>query len=93
MRSDIMWAIDQSLRVNRGKPREPFGGVRLAMFGDDVDEGRADDHAVCHLGDGASLFGRAHAEADRAIAGEEQGQLFDSPAPARARSGRRELTE
>ena len=34
VRSDIMWAIDQSLRVNRGRPREPFGGVRLAMFGD-----------------------------------------------------------
>jgi ATP-dependent DNA helicase PIF1 len=29
-----MWAIDQSLRVNRGKPREPFGGVRLVLFGD-----------------------------------------------------------
>ncbi len=34
VRSDIMWASDQSLRVNRGRPREPFGGVRLAMFGD-----------------------------------------------------------
>jgi hypothetical protein len=34
VRSDIMWAIDQSLRVNRGRGREPFGGVRLAMFGD-----------------------------------------------------------
>ncbi|HEX5997932.1 MAG TPA: AAA family ATPase, partial [Hyphomicrobiaceae bacterium] len=34
VRSDLMWAIDQSLRVNRGKSREPFGGVRLAMFGD-----------------------------------------------------------
>jgi ATP-dependent DNA helicase PIF1 len=34
VRSDIMWAIDQSLRVNRGRPREAFGGVRLAMFGD-----------------------------------------------------------
>ena len=34
VRSDLMWAIDQSLRVNRGRPREPFGGVRLAMFGD-----------------------------------------------------------
>jgi ATP-dependent exoDNAse (exonuclease V) alpha subunit len=34
VRSDIMWAIDQSLRVNRGRAREPFGGVRLAMFGD-----------------------------------------------------------
>ncbi|NOT72257.1 MAG: AAA family ATPase [Hyphomicrobium sp.] len=34
VRSDLMWAIDQSLRVNRGRPREPFGGVRLLMFGD-----------------------------------------------------------
>jgi hypothetical protein len=34
VRSDIMWAIDQSLRLNRGRAREPFGGVRLAMFGD-----------------------------------------------------------
>ncbi|MBO0766664.1 MAG: AAA family ATPase, partial [Hyphomicrobiaceae bacterium] len=34
VRSDIMWAIDQSLRINRGRAREPFGGVRLAMFGD-----------------------------------------------------------
>jgi len=34
VRSDLMWAIDQSLRVNRGRPRAPFGGVRLAMFGD-----------------------------------------------------------
>jgi ATP-dependent DNA helicase PIF1 len=34
VRSDVMWGIDQSLRVNRGKPREPFGGVRLVMFGD-----------------------------------------------------------
>jgi ATP-dependent exoDNAse (exonuclease V) alpha subunit len=34
VRSDLMWAIDQSLRINRGKSREPFGGVRLAMFGD-----------------------------------------------------------
>src|SRR5262245_40131394 len=34
VRSDLMWAIDQSLRLNRGKAREPFGGVRLAMFGD-----------------------------------------------------------
>jgi ATP-dependent DNA helicase PIF1 len=29
-----VWAIDQALRVNRGRPREPFGGVRLALFGD-----------------------------------------------------------
>jgi ATP-dependent DNA helicase PIF1 len=34
VRSDLMWAIDQSLRLNRGRPREPFGGVRLIMFGD-----------------------------------------------------------
>ena len=34
VRSDLMWAIDQSLRINRGQPREPFGGVRLVMFGD-----------------------------------------------------------
>ncbi len=34
VRSDIMWAIDQSLRVNRGRPREAFGGVRLMLFGD-----------------------------------------------------------
>jgi ATP-dependent exoDNAse (exonuclease V) alpha subunit len=34
VRSDLMWAIDQALRINRGRPREPFGGVRLLMFGD-----------------------------------------------------------
>ncbi|MBL8564651.1 MAG: AAA family ATPase [Hyphomicrobiaceae bacterium] len=34
VRSDLMAAIDQSLRVNRGRPREPFGGVRLLLFGD-----------------------------------------------------------
>jgi len=34
VRSDLMWAIDQSLRVNRGRAREPFGGVRLMLFGD-----------------------------------------------------------
>src|SRR5262245_9722987 len=34
VRSDLMWAIDQALRVNRGRPREAFGGVRLAIFGD-----------------------------------------------------------
>ena len=34
VRSDLMWAIDQSLRINRGRPREPFGGVRLMLFGD-----------------------------------------------------------
>jgi hypothetical protein len=50
VRSDIMWAIDQSLRLNRGKAREPFGGVRLAMFGDlhqlppVIDEGEVAAH-------------------------------------------------
>jgi ATP-dependent exoDNAse (exonuclease V) alpha subunit len=34
VRSDLMWGIDQSLRINRGRSRDPFGGVRLAMFGD-----------------------------------------------------------
>jgi ATP-dependent exoDNAse (exonuclease V) alpha subunit len=34
VRSDMMWAIDQSLRLNRGRPREPFGGLRLLLFGD-----------------------------------------------------------
>lgn len=34
VRSDLMWAIDQALRINRGRPREPFGGVRVLMFGD-----------------------------------------------------------
>ena len=34
VRSDLMNAIDLSLRMNRGRPREPFGGVRLLLFGD-----------------------------------------------------------
>lgn len=34
VRSDLMWGIDYALRINRGRPREPFGGVRLIMFGD-----------------------------------------------------------
>ncbi|NOU07049.1 MAG: AAA family ATPase [Hyphomicrobiaceae bacterium] len=34
VRSDLMWAIDQSLRINRGRTREPFGGVKLVLFGD-----------------------------------------------------------
>jgi ATP-dependent DNA helicase PIF1 len=34
VRSDIMWGIDQSLRINRGRSREAFGGVRLILFGD-----------------------------------------------------------
>ncbi len=34
VRSDVMAAIDLSLRINRGRPREAFGGVRLVLFGD-----------------------------------------------------------
>ena len=34
VRSDLMAGIDMALRINRGRPNEPFGGVRLAMFGD-----------------------------------------------------------
>jgi ATP-dependent exoDNAse (exonuclease V) alpha subunit len=34
VRSDMMWAIDRSLRINRGRPREPFGGARLLLFAD-----------------------------------------------------------
>jgi ATP-dependent DNA helicase PIF1 len=34
VRSDLMNAIDLSLRINRGRPREAFGGVRLLLFGD-----------------------------------------------------------
>ncbi|MGH1419618.1 MAG: ATP-dependent DNA helicase [Hyphomicrobiaceae bacterium] len=34
VRSDMMWAIDKSLRLNRRRPDEPFGGVRLILFGD-----------------------------------------------------------
>jgi ATP-dependent exoDNAse (exonuclease V) alpha subunit len=34
VRSDLMWAIDHALRINRGRPREPFGGLRLLLFGD-----------------------------------------------------------
>ncbi len=34
VRSDMMWAIDQSLRLNRGRPHTPFGGARMILFGD-----------------------------------------------------------
>lgn len=34
VRSDVMDAIDQTLRINRGQRHRPFGGVRVAMFGD-----------------------------------------------------------
>ena len=34
VRADIMDAIDYSLRLNRGKMGEPFGGVQIVAFGD-----------------------------------------------------------
>ena len=34
VRSDLMNAIDLSLRLNRKRPDLPFGGVRLVLFGD-----------------------------------------------------------
>ena len=34
VRSDLMHGIDLSLRLNRGRPKEPFGGLRLLLFGD-----------------------------------------------------------
>lgn len=56
VRSDLMWAIDQALRVNRGRPREPFGGVRLLLFGDlhqlppVVQESEVADHLETNFG-------------------------------------------
>lgn len=56
VRSDLMWAIDQALRVNRGRPREPFGGVRLLLFGDlhqlppVVQEAEVADHLETNFG-------------------------------------------
>ena len=34
VRSDLMEGIDRSLRLNRKRPHDPFGGVRLLLFGD-----------------------------------------------------------
>lgn len=34
VRADLMDAIDQSLRLNRGRPQEPFGGVQMILIGD-----------------------------------------------------------
>ena len=34
VRSDLMEGIDRSLRLNRKRPHDPFGGVRLVLFGD-----------------------------------------------------------
>jgi len=34
VRADIMDGIDYSLRINRNRPGEPFGGVQVVLFGD-----------------------------------------------------------
>lgn len=34
VRADLMDGIDKMLRLNRKRPHDPFGGVRLVMFGD-----------------------------------------------------------
>lgn len=34
VRADVLDAIDRSLRLNRHRPEEPFGGVQLIAFGD-----------------------------------------------------------
>jgi ATP-dependent DNA helicase PIF1 len=34
VRADIMDAIDRSLRINRNRPDEPFGGVQMILIGD-----------------------------------------------------------
>lgn len=34
VRADIMDAIDYSLRINRNRPNEPFGGVQMILIGD-----------------------------------------------------------
>jgi ATP-dependent DNA helicase PIF1 len=34
VRADLMDAVDQSLRLNRNRPFEPFGGVQLVLIGD-----------------------------------------------------------
>ncbi len=34
VRADLMHGIDRALRINRERPREPFGGVQVMLFGD-----------------------------------------------------------
>ncbi|MCB1547667.1 MAG: AAA family ATPase [Hyphomicrobiaceae bacterium] len=34
VRADLMQAIDRMLRLNRGRQKEPFGGVQMLLFGD-----------------------------------------------------------
>ena len=34
VRADMMDGIDQMLRLNRGRPKDPFGGIQMLLFGD-----------------------------------------------------------
>lgn len=34
MRADLMDGIDHALRINKGRPGKPFGGVQVVLFGD-----------------------------------------------------------
>ena len=34
VRADLLDCVDRALRLNRGKPREPFGGVQMIFIGD-----------------------------------------------------------
>lgn len=34
VRADLLDAVDKSLRINRGQPLKPFGGVQMIFFGD-----------------------------------------------------------
>ena len=34
MRADLMDGIDHALRLNKGRPGKPFGGVQVVLFGD-----------------------------------------------------------
>jgi ATP-dependent DNA helicase PIF1 len=34
VRADLLDCIDKALRLNRGRPREPFGGVQMIFIGD-----------------------------------------------------------
>jgi len=60
VRSDLMWAIDQAMRVNRGRPREPFGGARLLLFADlhQLPPVVQDQEVLAHLNDryGGAFF-------------------------------------
>ncbi|MFC1787747.1 ATP-dependent RecD-like DNA helicase [Patescibacteria group bacterium] len=34
VRADLLDCVDQALRLNRGRPKEPFGGVQMVFIGD-----------------------------------------------------------